>query len=134
MRRHHFIGSFAEEASFHWLSESERGGTILLGKIGRRWVKIFIDVQNQWGVHCQNYGAGWLEFHFMVYALPEGLAVKIKLFYGILQNFDIEKLKSFNGFYCQESQGMEILPTFAAKYDYSRLFVILAVISHFRSS
>ena len=50
-------------------------------------------------------------------SVPEGLAVKIKLFYGILQNFDIEKLKSFNGFYCQESQGVEILPTFAAKYD-----------------
>ena len=59
MRRHHFIGSFAGEASFYWLSE--RGGTILNGKIGRRWVKIFIDVQN--------YGAGWLEFYFMVYAL-----------------------------------------------------------------
>ena len=36
-RRHHFIGNFGEEAPFYWLFE--RGGTILLGKLGRRLMK-----------------------------------------------------------------------------------------------
>ena len=56
---------FNEEAPFYWLSE--RGGTISLSKFGRRLVKFFI--------YDQNYAGGWLEFHFMVQALPEGLVI-----------------------------------------------------------
>ena len=62
-RRHHFTGNFGEEALFYWLFE--RGGTILLGKFGRRLVKFFIFVLN--------YAGGWSQFHFMVHALPGGL-------------------------------------------------------------
>ena len=39
-RRHHFIGNFGEEAPFYWLFE--RGGTILLGKLGRKLMEFLL--------------------------------------------------------------------------------------------
>ena len=35
----HFIGNFGEEAQFYWSFQG--GGTILLGKFGRRMVELF---------------------------------------------------------------------------------------------
>ena len=58
--RHYFIGNFGEEAQFYGLFEKE--STILLSKFGRR-------------IYVQNYAGGWLEFHFMVQALPGVLVI-----------------------------------------------------------
>ena len=57
---HYFIGNLEEEDPLYRFAE--RGGTIL-------FVSFF----------GQNYAGGWLEFHCMVHALPEGQAVKLKL-------------------------------------------------------
>ena len=63
--RHYFIGNFGEEAQFYGLFE--KGSTILLSKFGRRLVDFFI--------YIQNYAGGWLEFYFMVRALPGVLVI-----------------------------------------------------------
>ena len=67
MKRHHFIGNFGEEAPFYWLIE--RGGDILFGKV---WEEV-----GRWSffIYVQNCAGGWLEFHFMVHALPGGLVI-----------------------------------------------------------
>ena len=51
---------FDEEAPFYW--QFGRGGTILLGKLGRRLTEIFF-------IYVQNYAGGWLECHFMFHAI-----------------------------------------------------------------
>ena len=60
-RRPHFIGYLSGEAPFYWVNS------------GVSWRTLFI--------YVQNYAGGWLEFHFMVHALPGGLVILIKLFY-----------------------------------------------------
>lgn len=56
---HYFIGNLGEEDPLYWFAE--RGGTIL-------FIYFF----------GHNYAGGWLVFHFMVHALNEGQAVKLK--------------------------------------------------------
>ena len=63
VRRHHLISNLGEETPVYRLFE--RGGIPLLGKFGRRLV-VFLYI------YLQNYVGGWLEFHFMVHALPGG--------------------------------------------------------------
>ena len=62
-RKHHFIGYFREEAPFYWVY------------LGEGWWSVFIFVQD--------YAGGWLEFHFMVNALPGGL-VRLFYWYGLI--------------------------------------------------
>ena len=35
-------------------------------------------------IYVLNYARGWLEFHFMIHALPEALVFKIKLVYFVV--------------------------------------------------
>ena len=65
MWRHHFIGNFGKEAPFYWLFQ--RGGTVFWVNLGRGRLSFFI--------YAQNYAGGWLEFNFMVHALPGGLVM-----------------------------------------------------------
>ena len=59
-----FYTYFNEVAAVYW--QFGTGGTTLLGKF-RRLVEFFI--------YVHNYAGGWLEFHFMVHALPGGLVI-----------------------------------------------------------
>ena len=59
-RMHHFIDHLREKAPFVGLILEEVGGTFL--------------------IYVQNYAGGWLEFHFMVRALPGRLVFSIKFF------------------------------------------------------
>ena len=43
-RRVLFIGNLSEEVPCYW--QFKRGGTILLGKFGRRFIEFFFDVHN----------------------------------------------------------------------------------------
>ena len=53
-RRVLFIGNLSEEVPFYW--QFKRGGTILLGKFGRRFIEFFFDVHN--------FAGCCLEFNF----------------------------------------------------------------------
>ena len=65
MRWHLLIGNLEEEAPFYMVIFERRPHFIVYWRVG--WWSFII--------HVQNYAGGWLEFHFMVQALPGGLVV-----------------------------------------------------------
>ena len=61
MRRHHFIGNFGEERP-HFIGYLREEEPFYWVDLGGGWWSLFI--------YVQNYAGGWLEFYFMVHALP----------------------------------------------------------------
>ena len=66
MRRHHFSGNSGEEASLYWLFD--KGGTILLGKFGRRLVEFFLFMPKTM------LEVGWSLF-LIDHAIPGGMVI-----------------------------------------------------------
>ena len=63
-KRHHFIGIL--ERRLHFIGYLREEVPFRKVNLGEGWWSLFI--------------GGWLEFHFMVHALPGWLAIYIKLF------------------------------------------------------